>query len=97
MGSAHHLYRNEETERWVRDGTFSSGGPLLSRSEDEVFYLLEDMTNFDYHWHRSQHNAQQHRDPLEDQIQAFIENQARFNRDIKGELDMMKSTLSELV
>ena len=40
---------------------------------------------------------QQHRDPLEDQIQAFIENQARFNQDIKGELDMIKITLSELV
>ena len=34
---------------------------------------------------------------MEDQIQAFIENQARFNQDLKGELDMIKSTLSELV
>ena len=39
---------NEETERWVKDGVYSSGVPLLSRSEDEVFYLLEDMANYDY-------------------------------------------------
>ena len=59
---------NEKTERWVRDGVFSGGAPLLSRSEDEIFYLLEDMMNFDYHWHLRQHNPQQHRDPLEDQL-----------------------------
>ena len=89
---------------WVRDGVFSSSDPLLSRSEEEVFYLLEDVASFYYHWHLSQHNAQQYRDPLEDQLQAlielhkkFIEDQARFDQVINGDLDMTDSTLSELV
>lgn len=64
---------NKETERWVKNEIFFSDSPLQSRSELEVFYLLEDMVNFDYHWHLSQHNAQQHMDSLEDQLQVLIE------------------------
>ena len=40
---------------------------------EEVFDLLEDIANYEYQWHLSQHNVQQHRDPLEDQIQASME------------------------
>ena len=85
----------------MKDGVFANGGSLLqSWSEEEVFYLLKDMTNYDYHWHLSPHNAQQHGDPLEDQIQALIELQKKTTRDIqelKGSMDMINDTLSELV
>ena len=57
----------------MKDGIFSSGGSLQSRSEEEVFYLLEDITNYEYQCYLSQHNVQQHSNPLEDQIQAPIE------------------------
>ena len=74
---------NKETERWVKDGIFSNGGSLQSRSEEEVFYLFEDMANFDYHCHLSQHNTQQQRDPFEDQIRALIEMQKKSMEEIE--------------
>ncbi len=61
---------NKETERWMKDAIFSN---LQSRSEKEVFDLLEDIAIYEYQWLLSQHNVQQHSDPLEDQIQAPIE------------------------
>ena len=77
----------------MKDGVFTNGGSLQSRSEEEIFYLLEEMANYDYQWHLSQHNVQQHRDPLEDQIQALIELQKR-NAEAVCRIN---STLSELV
>ena len=69
------------------------------------------MVNYNYQWHLSQHNAQQYRDTLEDQFLALIELQKKSikdqgkinqklieeNLDIKSQLDMINSILSELV
>ena len=50
----------------------ASGCPLFLRNANDAYFLFEDMANYNYHWYLSQHNAQQHKDPLED-LQRLVE------------------------
>ncbi len=40
---------NEDTRRWVDDGSMASGCPFLSRNGDDAYFLLEDMASYYYH------------------------------------------------
>ncbi|EXB73688.1 hypothetical protein L484_026849 [Morus notabilis] len=42
---------DEATRSWVDYGALTTGGHLLNRSHESALYLLNDMVNFDYHWH----------------------------------------------
>ena len=42
---------NEDSKNWVDDGTMTSGFPLIIRNENDAYFLLEDMINYNYHWY----------------------------------------------
>ena len=67
-----YLGLNEDTRSWVDDGAMASGCPSFLRNANDAYFLFEDMANYNYHWHLSLYNAQQHKDPLED-LQRLVE------------------------
>lgn len=67
-----YLGLNEDTRSWVDDGVMASGCPSFLRNANDAYFLFEDMANYNYHWHLSQYNAQQHKDHLED-LQRLLE------------------------
>ncbi|XP_024025485.1 uncharacterized protein LOC112092766 [Morus notabilis] len=42
---------DEATRSWVDYRALTTGGHLLNRSHKSAMYLLNDMVDFDYHWH----------------------------------------------
>ena len=58
------------------DGAMASGCPSFLRNANDAYFLFEDMANYNYHWHLSLYNAQQHKDPLE-YLQRLLENKKK--------------------
>ena len=67
-----YLGLNEDARSWVDDGAMASGCHSFLRNANDAYFLFEDMANYNYHWHLSQYNAQQHKDPLEN-LQRLLE------------------------
>ena len=55
--------------------------PLFLTNANDAYFLFEDMTNYNYHWYLSQHNAQQLKDHLED-LQRLLEKQEEIIREM---------------
>lgn len=62
----------------------ASGCPFLSRNEDDAYFFLEDMASYDYHWHLSHYNAQEHYDPLEN-CKKMLEHIDKNTREMREE------------
>ena len=59
----------------------ASGCPSFLRNANDAYFLFEDMANYNYHWHLSLYNAQQHKDPLED-LKKMLEKQRKIVREM---------------
>ncbi len=42
---------DEATRNWIDYGAWATGDHVLQRGHDDVIHLLNDMANFEYHWH----------------------------------------------
>ena len=61
----------------------SSGCPFFSRNVNDVYFLLEDMASYNYHWYISPYNGEEHKDHLED-IHKMLEELRKINREMKS-------------